>query len=258
MNRQELKEALFGADTESASNPQWGIVLGSGFDLWLDHLSPGKKVPFGDVDGVHEATVAGHGGYFTAGQTGGKPVVIAVGRLHLYEGLSAVQVVEPVRIMESMGTTGVVLTTAVGSVHPDLAPGDEVVIRDQINLTGEDPHRGTARFPDASGLYDGRYRRFLREKGFREGVLAGVRGPSYETPAEVMALAAMGADIVCMSTVLEALALAGPKVRCVGVAVVANRAGSQGMRHDEVLEVVGRSVEKVWYPVSELIASAPA
>ena len=255
MTQVELKDLLFGTGTESDPGPEWGIVLGSGFDVWLDHLSPGKRVPFGDVDGVPPATVPGHGGYFTAGRVGGKPVVIAVGRLHLYEGFSAVQTVEPVRIMESMGVTGIVLTTAVGSVYQDLAPGDGVVIKDQINLTGEDPHRGTGRFPDVSGLYDRRYLRFLREKGFKQGVLAGVRGPSYETPAEVKVLATMGADIVCMSTVLEALALAGTKVRCVGVAAVANRAGSHEMTHDEVLEVVGRSVETLWQPVEALIGS---
>lgn len=255
MTREELKEMLFGAGAGCDPGPEWGIVLGSGFDVWLDHLSPGKKVPFGDVDGVPPATVPGHGGYFTAGRVGGKPVVIAVGRLHLYEGFSATQTVEPVRIMESMGVTGIVLTTAVGSVYQDLAPGDGVVIKDQINLTGEDPHRGAGRFPDVSGLYDRPYLRFLRERGFKQGVLAGVKGPSYETPAEVRVLETMGADIVCMSTVLEALALAGTKVRCVGVAVVANRAGSQGMTHEEVLKVVGRSVEKFWPPVEALIGS---
>jgi purine-nucleoside phosphorylase len=255
MKREELKDTLFDTATEFGPGPEWGIVLGTGFDMWLDHLSPGKSVPFGDVDGVPPATVPGHSGYFTAGRVGGKPVVIAVGRLHLYEGLSAVQTVEPVRIMESMGVTGIVLTTAVGSVYQDLAPGDGVVIKDQINLTGEDPHRGTGRFPDVSGLYHRPYLRFLRERGLKQGVLAGVKGPSYETPAEVRVLETMGADIVCMSMVLEALALAGTKVRCVGVAVVANRAGSHEMTHDEVLEVVGRSVGKFWLPVEALIGS---
>ncbi|MDF1524934.1 MAG: purine-nucleoside phosphorylase [bacterium] len=255
MNREELKELLFGAGAGGDPGPEWGMVLGSGFDVWVDHLSPGEKVPFGDVDGVPPATAPGHTGYFTAGRVGGKPVVVAVGRLHLYEGFSAIQTVEPVRIMESMGITGMVLTTAVGSVYQDLAPGDGVVVKDQLNLTGEDPHRGAGRFPDVSGLYDRQHLRFLRERGFKQGVLAGVKGPSYETPAEVRVLETMGADIVCMSTVLEALALAGTKVRCVGVAVVANRAGRQGTTHDEVLEVIGGAVESFWQPVSALIGS---
>lgn len=251
MTREELRVKLFG----SGPGPEWGFVLGSGFDVWLEHLSPGKGVSFGDVDGLSAASVKGHDGYFTAGSVGGKPVAIAVGRLHLYEGLTAARIVEPVRVLKSMGVSGVVLTTAVGSVNQNLESGDGVVITDQINLTGDDPHTGTARFPDVSVLYDHDYVRLLSEKGLKQGVLAGVRGPSYETPAEVRALKTIGADIVCMSTVLEALALAGKGVKCVGVAVVANRAGSPGITHDDVLKVVRRSAESLWQPVSALIAS---
>lgn len=253
MTREELREKLFG----SGPGPEWGLVLGSGFDVWLDHLSPGEGVSFGAIDGLSPASVPGHGGYFTAGSVGGKLVVIAVGRLHLYEGLTAAQTVEPARVLGSMGASGVLLTTAVGSVNQGLASGDGVVISDQINLTGEDPHTGTARFPDASSLYYPGYVRILREKGLIQGVLAGVRGPSYETPAEVKVLATMGADIVCMSTVLEALALAGTGLRCAGVAVVANRAGTPGITHDDVMGVVRRSAESLWQAVSTLIASVP-
>ena len=255
MTREELRGKLFGSGTESDSGPEWGIVLGSGFDVWLDHLSPGKSVPFGDVNGLPPASVPGHGGYFVAGSVGEKPVAIAVGRLHLYEGLTAAQTVEPARVLRSMGASGVLLTTAVGSVNQNLASGDGIVITDQINLTGEDPHMGTIRFPDVSGLYDHDYVRFLSTKGLKQGVLAGVRGPSYETPAEVRALESLGADVVCMSTVLETLALAETGARCVGVAVVANRAGSPGITHDDVLRVVRRSAESLWQPVSDLIVS---
>jgi purine-nucleoside phosphorylase len=251
VTREELQTKLFG----SGPRPEWGFVLGSGFDVWLEHLSTGERVSFGDVDGLSATSVSGHEGYFTAASIGGKPVVIAVGRLHLYEGLTAAQAIEPVRILRSMGASGVLLTTAVGSVNQNLVSGEGVVITDQINLTGADPNEGTARFPDVSGLYDPACVRFLSDQGLRRGVLAGVRGPSCETPAEVRALEALGADIVCMSTVLEALALAGTGTRCVGVAVVGNRAGCPGITHDDVLRVVRRSAQNVWQAVSALIAS---
>jgi len=248
---EQLKQRLL----PSGVNPEWGIVLGSGFDVWLEQLSPGERVPFGDVDDLHTASVPGHDGYFTAGFVGRKPVAIAAGRLHLYEGLTAVQAVDPVRVLKSLGVEGVLFTTAVGSVKQGLAPGDGIVITDQINLTGEDPHAGKARFPDVSNLYDDRCVNFLNDKGFKKGILAGVRGPSYETPAEARALETMGADVVCMSTVLEVLALAETGTRCVGVAVVANRAGSPGVTHDDVLNVVRRSAQNLWQTVSALIAS---
>lgn len=253
MTWEELRAELFGSGTES--RPEWGIVLGSGFDVWLDHLSPGERVSFGDIDGLSQTSVPGHSGYFTAGSVGGKPVAIAVGRLHLYEGMTAAEIVGPIQVLVSMGISDVLLTTAVGSVNQNFVSGDGVVITDQINLTGEDPHTGTARFPDVSCLYDNDYVGFLRKKGLKQGVLAGVRGPSYETPAEVRAMEALGADVVCMSTVLEALALAETKLKCVGVAVVANQAGSPGITHDDVLKVVRRSTNSLWQPVSALIAS---
>jgi purine-nucleoside phosphorylase len=253
MTREELRIKLFG----SGPGPAWGLVLGSGFDVWLEHLSPGEGVSFGDVEDLPAATVPGHDGYFAAGAVGGKPVAIAVGRLHLYEGLTAPQIVGPIHVLKSMGVSGVVLTTAVGSVNQKLESGDGVVITDQINFTGEDPHTKTGQFQNMSDLYDPFCIGFLSEKGLKQGVLAGVRGPSYETPAEVRALKTLGADIVCMSTVLEALSLAGTGTKCVGVAVVANQAGSPGITHDDVLSAVRRSAKGLWQPVSALIASGP-
>jgi purine-nucleoside phosphorylase len=257
VTREDLSAKLFGTNTECDSGPEWGIVLGSGFDVWLEHLSPGERVPFGDIDGLPPATVPGHGGYFTAGSVGGKPVAIAVGRLHLYEGLTAAQIVEPVRVIGSTGAPRVLLTAAVGSVNQSFASGDGVVVTDQINFTGEDPHTGTTRYPDVSDLYDTACVKYLSARGLKQGVLAGVRGPSYETPAEVRALKTLGADVVCMSTVLEALALAGTGRKCVGVGVVANQAGSPGITHNDVLRVVQRSAKSLWPVVYSLIASGP-
>ncbi len=253
MTRDELKVYLFG----SGPWPDWGIVLGSGFDVWLKQLSPGEAVPFQDVDGMCAATVSGHGGYFTAGIFGGKPAAISVGRLHLYEGLTVSQIVEPVNVLRSMGVTSMMLTAAAGSVRGDFRPGEAVVIEDQINLTGEDPHTGADGFFDVSSLYDQQYVALLSGRGLKKGVLAGVRGPSYETPAEARFLEISGADVVCMSTVLEALALAGTGVKCAGIVVVANKAGNRGVTHEAVLEVVRKSAEELWEVVSGVITRGP-
>jgi purine-nucleoside phosphorylase len=252
VTREELRERLF----STGAGPEWGLVLGSGFDVWLDHLSPGEKVSFHSLDGLSPALVPGHGGFFTAGCVSGKPVAVVAGRLHLYENRTAEQVVEPVRALHDMGVSSVLLTTAVGGVNPDLISGDRVVVTDQLNLTAEDPHAGKGVFPDTSLLYDRGYIEFLSNRGLKRGVLAGVRGPSYETPAEVRALEVMGADIVCMSTVLEALALSGAGIKCVGVAVVANRAGNSGITHEGVLQTVRASAEGIWPVVSALMTAA--
>ena len=253
MTREELREHLFG----SGPCPEWGIVLGSGFDVWLKKLSPGEAVPFQDVDGVCASKVSGHGGYFTSGTIGGKPAAISAGRLHLYEGLTDSQVAEPVNVLRSMGVTSIMLTSAVGSVGRSFRPGDAVVIEDQINLTGEDPHTGAGRFVDASSLYDPLYVGLLYERGLKKGVLAGVRGPSFETPAEARFLEISGADVVCMSTVLEALVLAGTGVKCAGIVVVANKAGNREVTHEAVLDVVRRSAEALWEVVLDVIIHGP-
>jgi len=247
----ELKRKLF----PSGQDPEWAIVLGSGFDVWIDHIATGEKVPFHHVDGLSGVSVRGHGGYFTAGRVSGKPVVVAGGRLHLYEGRTAAQVVGPVRTLIGMGITGAVLSTAVGAVNAGLTPGDRVVITDQLNLTLEDPHSGSGGFPDMSRIYDKGCIDFLRDRGFKPGILAGIRGPSYETPAEVRALGVLGADVVCMSTVLEAMVLKSSGIRCAGVAVVANRAGSPGVTHEEVLKTVRMSADQCWPAIAALMVS---
>lgn len=252
MTGKELGARLF----TGGFQPEWGLVLGTGFDVWLEHLSPCNKVLFGEIEGLPETTVPGHKGFFAAGTVAGVSVAVAVGRFHLYEGLAAPQIVKPVQLLQSMGVKSILLTAAVGSVRSGVEPGEALVIRDQINLTGEDPHTGTGRFPDPANLYDPALVHRLAEAGLKKGVLAGVRGPSYETPAEVAAIKTLGADVVCMSTVLEALALAGTGVKCAGLVVVANRAGSPGTAHEEVLRCARLAAERLWPAVSAVMGSA--
>ena len=252
MKLHELKARLFAPDTAHVS-PVWGFVLGSGFGGWLNNLREARKVPFAQVESIRRPTVSGHMGYFVGGYIEDVPVAVCSGRLHLYEGLNARQVTAPVRALVEMGVSSVLLTAAVGVVSNAMEVGDLVVVTDQINLTGEDPHEGMGKFPDVSALYDLSYVDFLVENGFKKGTLAGVRGPSYETPAEVRALKILGADIVCMSTVLEVLALAGSGVRCVAATIAANRAGTPGTVHEDVVKTVESKTEEKWEIIRKLI-----
>jgi purine-nucleoside phosphorylase len=248
----ELRSRLF----DPKVVPVWGLVLGSGFGGWLDNLREVRTVPFGNVEGISRPTVFGHTGYFAGGYLDNIPVAVCSGRLHLYEGLSARQVTAPVSTLVAMGISSVLLTTAVGAVSDSVSTGEPIVVVDQINLTGTDPHEGTATFPDASILYDPSHIDLLARKGLKKGILAGVRGPSYETPAEVRALKTLGADVVCMSTVLEALVLAGSGVKCAALAIAANRAGVAGTVHEEVVQRVGSKADETWETIRELILSS--
>lgn len=246
----DLNKALFGRQDEK---PDWAWVLGSGFAGWAAKLADPVSVPFGEVEGMALPTVQGHEGRFVGGTLGRVKVVAAVGRLHLYEGRTASEVVQPVRLMARMGAGSLLLTTAVGALAPGLTEGALVSISDQINLSGHDPATATGVFPQASSLYDPGFVHRLHDLGLAPAVLAGLRGPSYETPAEVRALRALGADVVCMSTVLEALAAATLGMRTAGVAAVANRAGAHGLNHAAVLETVSGAAGRGWPVVEALI-----
>jgi purine-nucleoside phosphorylase len=247
----QLREKLFGPEIV----PKWGLVLGSGFNIWQGNLSETMSVPFDEVDGVENSTVYGHIGCFSGGFLDKIPVVVSSGRLHLYEGYTAEQVTAPTRVLVEMGVSSVLLTTAVGAVSNRVSPGEAVAVIDQINLTAEDPHAGSGRFTEASTLYDRVYIDVLLSRGLGKGVLAGVRGPTYESPAEVRALRILGADMVCMSTVLEVLTLAAYGIRCAALAVVANRAGTAGTDHEDIVKEVQKAASKVWKTVGGLIDS---
>jgi len=177
------------------------------------------------------------------------------GRAHLYEGYNAQQVVYGIRVLWQFGVESLVLTNAAGAVNPALAPGQLVVISDHINLLGTNPLIGPndnslgPRFPDMSEAYSRRAREAAhaaaKEMGLDlpEGVYAAVPGPSYETPAEIRYLRAIGADLVGMSTVLEAIAANHMEMRVVGISCVTNYAAGvkdEKLDHKEVLEVGAR------------------
>lgn len=230
--------------------PQVGIVLGSGLGALAGELSDTTAIPFADLPGWPAASAPGHSGRLLLGRLDGVPVACLQGRLHLYEGLSASLVVEPVLLLGRLGAPVIVLTNAAGGVNPSYAAGTLMLIADHLNLTGRNPLMGAnddaigPRFPDLVDAWSPRLRNLMHDSAdaldlpLTEGVYAGLLGPNYETPAEVRMLRTLGADAVGMSTVLEAIAARWAGLELVGVSLVTNPgAGVTGepISHEEVL-----------------------
>jgi purine-nucleoside phosphorylase len=230
--------------------PQLGMVLGSGLGSMADELERAVSIPFADLPGWPAASAPGHAGRLILGHLAGLPVVCLQGRLHLYEGNSARLVVEPVLLMGRLGASRVLLANAAGGVNTSYAAGTLMLIVDHINMTGQHPLMGPnddtigTRFPDLVDTWSPALRELMRRAArdenlaLEEGVYIGLTGPSYETPAEVRMLGALGADAVGMSTVLEAIAARWAGIELVGVSLVTNPgAGVTGepLTHEEVL-----------------------
>jgi purine-nucleoside phosphorylase len=238
-----------------------GIVLGSGLGVLADEVEVTREVGFADA-GLAASTVPGHAGKFLFGILGGAEVVLMKGRVHLYEGHGAETVTAGVRWMADQGIASLILTNAAGTVNRDFPPGGWMMLSDHLNLTGTSPLSG-ADFIDMSGVYDAAWRgEFLsaaRESGMElnEGVYAGLRGPQYETPAEVRMLRTLGADAVGMSTVLEAIQARALGLRIAGFSCLTNWASGmqQTLNHGEVLET-GKSAGPVMAQLLKKVISA--
>ena len=225
------------------------IVLGSGWREGASALGvPSSEIVASSLSGFVAPTVAGHNGQLLSVRVGDKNVLLIAGRVHLYEGNSADQVVHPVRTAIAAGAQTVVLTNAAGVIDPAKGPGTVVVLRDHLNLTATSPMEGApppppyaTRFVDLTDLYSKRLRSVVHEAvpDLSEGVYAGFRGPHYETPAEVAMARTMGATLVGMSTVLEANAARHLGAEVLGLSLVSNFAAgvaAGALNHLEVLE----------------------
>jgi len=229
--------------------PEWGIVLGSGLGRWVEEVDAILSLPYEEITGMPVSTAPGHAGRFVFGRLAGRRVLMAQGRVHLYEGRTAEEVTATVRFMENLGVRRLLLTNAAGTLNPQFAPGMWMMLSDHLNLTGTSPLVGGANFVDMSAVYTPALRtRFAgaaRTEGLtlHEGVYAGLHGPQYETPAEVRMLRALGADAVGMSTVLEAIQARALGMEVAGFSCLTNWAaglGDQPLSHEEVL-AVGKS-----------------
>jgi len=235
--------------------PQIALVLGSGLGAFAEEFTGATKIPYAEIPYFPRSTAIGHAGQLVIGKVGTVSVAAMQGRVHLYEGYSAKEVAFPVRVFARMRVKAVILTNAAGGINHEFTQGRLVVISDHINLQGVNPLTGPnderfgLRFHDMTGAYDRRFRELTVGEGNRqgigmyEGVYAALRGPSYETPAEIRYLRTIGADLVGMSTVPEVIAARHSGMRVLGISCVTNAAAGildQPLNHLEVLETAER------------------
>ncbi|MEQ1946926.1 MAG: purine-nucleoside phosphorylase [Bryobacteraceae bacterium] len=234
----------------STSKNPIGVVLGSGLGAFADSLEDAFDTPYSAIAGWPESTAVGHAGKLVTGRAQGRDVIVLSGRAHLYEGYSPQQVTYGIRELQRRDVKSVIVTNAAGGIHLNYKPGDLVLISDQINLTGMNPLVGRnddtlgPRFPDMSDSYCTEYRAKAKKAGeamglkLQEGVYAGLLGPSFETPAEIRYLRAIGADLVGMSTVMETIAANHAGMKVLAISCVTNMAAGilpQKLGHEEVM-----------------------
>jgi purine-nucleoside phosphorylase len=243
--------ALRYLQSRTSSRPTLAVVLGSGLSGFAEELADRIEIPYSEIPGWPHSTAVGHAGRLVFGKLGSLEVAVMSGRAHLYEGYTPAQVTLGVRVLGKLGVRGIVFTNAAGGINLAFQRGGLVLISDHINLQGSNPLAGPnddalgPRFPDMSEAYFERYRMTAREVAaelgihLREGVYAAVLGPSFETPAEIRALRAIGADLVGMSTVPEVIAANHMGLKVLAVSCVTNMAAGlqfEKISHEEVLE----------------------
>lgn len=240
-------------------SPTAGVVLGSGLASFATSLSERVEVPFSEIPHFPRTSVVGHPGCAVFGRIAGVPIAALQGRVHLYEGASAAEVAFPVRVLAALGVRTLVVTNAAGGIRADLTPGDLMMIVDHINLSGHNPLTGMnderfgPRFPDMSTAYDPGLRTLLEMTAhdlsipLKRGVYACMSGPSYETPAEIRMLRALGADATGMSTVCETVAAVHMGLKVAGISCISNHAAGMGpspLSHAEVTATTARVGER--------------
>lgn len=250
------EEAAHLITSRTKLHPRIAVVLGSGLGAFVERLAEDLALPYSEIPGFPQLTAVGHAGKLIVGRIASIPLVVLQGRAHFYDGHTLKDVIFPTRTLGTMGVRALLLTNAAGGINPEYRPGMLVALRDHINLLGSSPLIGPnderlgPRYPDMSDAYDVPFRRLAAEEaaklGFSlpQGVYAAVPGPQYETPAEIGFLRAIGADMVGMSTVPEAIAARHMGMRVLALSCIANLAAGLSPKkvdHEEVLEV-GRNV----------------
>ena len=234
--------------------PRVGMILGSGLGTLAESVKDAVTIPYGDLPPWPVSTVEGHHGRLVIGRLEGQDVMVMQGRSHYYEGYSMPQIGFPVRVMQRLGVEILIVTNAAGAVNPNFEPGDVMLITDHLNLlgmAGESPLRGPnfdeigPRFPDMGFAYDRELgelsRQVAEENGFalQEGIYVCLAGPTFETPADLRFLKAIGVDAVGMSTVPEVTVAVHGGMRSLGLSTISNKANLDGntiTSHEEVLE----------------------
>ena len=251
-----LEKAVAALKVRLPKKPEVALVLGSGLSEAFGISEGGVRIQWGETPGFPLPTVAGHSGEFWAGEIHGKMVLVQRGRTHFYEGYSLDEVVFATRLFALLGIKTLIVTNASGAINREYSAGDLVLISDHINMLGENPLRGGnldrlgPRFSDMSSAYSPRLRTLAKDAAeeekiaLREGVYLAALGPSYETPAEIRAFRALGADLVGMSTVPEVIVAAHAGMEVLGISCATNLAAGvdpeASLSHEEVIETTRR------------------
>lgn len=247
------------AELTGVQTHDMAVVLGSGWVPAADAIGEAShELAVTDLPGFAPPAVAGHAGRLRSIPVGGRSVLVFLGRTHLYEGRGVASVVHGVRTAIAAGCRTIVLTNGCGGLRDDFMPGQPVLISDHLNLTAVSPLQG-AIFVDLTDLYSMRLRTIAREvePTLPEGVYAQLPGPQYETPAEIRMLRTMGADLVGMSTALEAIAARAAGAEVLGISLVTNlAAGMSGepLNHEEVLTTGRESAQRMGALLAQLVS----
>jgi purine-nucleoside phosphorylase len=254
--RKVFDEAADAIRGRTSHRPRIGLILGSGLSPLADEVVEADVLPYSEIPHFPVSTIEGHSGKLIIGELAGQTVMVMQGRTHYYEGYSMQHVTLPVRVMRVLGIDTLFVTNAAGGINPRLRPGDLMLITDHINLIGMaglNPLRGPnldefgPRFPDMSCAYDpalqAAARRVANDLNFtlQEGVYMCLAGPTFETPADIRFLRAIGADAIGMSTVPEVIVARHGGTRVLGVSGISNVAitdpgEERKTTHEEVLE----------------------
>ncbi|MBD2869590.1 purine-nucleoside phosphorylase [Paenibacillus arenilitoris] len=265
-----IKEAAQYIRERTELMPEIGLIMGSGLGVLGDYLEEAVTIAYHDIPHFPISTVEGHAGELLLGKLSGRTVLLMRGRFHMYEGYGPELTAFPVRVMKALGVKTLLVTNAAGGVNTGYEAGNLMLISDHLNLTGKNPLVGPnddelgVRFPDMSEAYSKRLRAIARDIAqsqditLREGVYAGLLGPTYETPAEIRMLRVLGADAVGMSTVAEVIAARHSGIEVAGISCISNMAAGildQPLSHTEVMETTERVKSQFLGLVTALIAA---
>lgn len=248
-----------------STRPDVGFLTGTGLGDCIQSIAVEEEIPYSDIPYFPISTVESHRGLLLFGSLKGRQILAMQGRFHLYEGYSPHEVTFPIRVMQALGIRTLILSNASGGLNPDFKEGDIMIIQDHINLTGENPLLGRnieawgPRFPDMSEVYDLRLADLARETAaragvqVRQGVYAGLKGPSLETPAETRFLRRIGCDAVGFSTVLEAIAGVHAGMSVLGLATITNINNPDHPKKTDVNRII-RTAEKAAPAIDAIVA----
>ncbi|MBM7693183.1 purine-nucleoside phosphorylase [Peribacillus deserti] len=269
---EKLNEAADYLKQKFQDAPVIGLILGSGLGVLANEIENEVKIPYEEIPNFPVSTVEGHAGQLVYGDLSGKKVIAMQGRFHFYEGYTMDQVTFPVRVMKLLGVEKIIVTNAAGGVNESFEAGDLMIITDHINFTGTNPLIGPndnkfgVRFPDMSEAYSKEYQHIAKKAAaslglsIKEGIYAGLSGPTYETPAEVRMVRVLGGDAVGMSTVPEVIVARHSGISVLGISCITNMAAGildQPLSHDEVIETTEKVKSSFLNLIKEIVKELP-